>query len=287
MIKDPSSASLSPESPWGGEPLIGEGEIFGELAQGRGSSLFLGRFTMAEVQAVLEKKGFLKESRKRGFWPLVFAIDSSAYPLQRFQIFLREKTPAMCMVDLKIREGRFDPQGRSLPGFPVGVLRTLNFEWLTLQNPLSQFAETRGGLPGQMRPGLGMSKRIMDVLIFLGKRIHQDGLLAFPAFYHNAVLFSRYFHFINPDKEGEIQAIRRDFLHLPIKQLAWIIHLNCLRTADGAVYEWRAEEQLLPLRPEIEDYFGSRPYRDRIKEAMRGLRFEVDWERYETKAQED
>ncbi len=287
MTKDPSSPSLSPESPWGGEPLVGEGEIFGELAQGRGSSLFLGRFTMAEIQAVLEKKGFLKESRKRGFWPLVFAIDSSAYPLQRFQIFLREKTPAMSMVDLKIREGRFDPQGRSLPGFPAGVLRTLNFEWLTLQNPLSQFTETRGALPGQMRPGLGMSKRIMDVLIFLGKRIHQDGLLAFPAFYHNAVLFSRYFHFINPDKEGEIRAIRRDFLHLPIKQLAWIIHFNCLRTADGAVYEWRAEEQLLPLRPEIEDYFGSRPYRDRVKEAMRGLRFEVDWERYETKAQED
>jgi hypothetical protein len=287
MTKDPTSPSISPESPWGGEPLVGEGEIFGELAQRRGSSLFLGRFTMAEVQAVLEKKGFLKESRKRGFWPLVYAIDSSAYPVQRFQIFLREKSPELCMVDLKIREGRFDPRGRALPGFPENILRTLNFEWLTLQNPLAQFTEKRGALPGQQRPGLGMSKRIMDVLGFLGKRMHQDALLAFPAFYHNAVLFSRYFRFVNPEKEGEIQAIRRTFLHMPIKQLAWIVQLNCLRMGDGKVYEWRAEEQMLALRPELKDYFGSRGYRDRVRDVLRTLRFDVDWERFEEKAQED
>ncbi len=287
MSKDPIATPVSPEPLWTGEPLVGEGEIFGERTQGRGSSLFLGRFTMAEVLAVLEKKGFLKEARKRGFWPLVYAIDSSAYPLQRFQIFVREKTPEMGMVDLKIREGRFDPRGRSLRGFPEGVRRTLNFEWLTLQNPLAQFAEKQGALPGQLRPGLGMSKRIMDVLGFLGKRMHQDALMAFPAFYHNAVLFSRHFRFVNPDKEGEIQAIRRTFLHIPIKQLAWIVHLNCLRAGDGTVYEWRAEEQMLPLRPELEDYFGSRAYRDRVREVLRSLRFEVDWERYEEKAQED
>jgi hypothetical protein len=285
MSKDESP--LTSASPWGGEPLIAEGELFGESSQGRGSSLFLGRFTLAEVQAVLEKKGFLKESRKRGFWPLLYAIDSSAFPLQRFQIYLREKTPAMCMVDLKIREARFDGRGKSLPGFPDRPIRTLNFEWLTLQNPLAGFTEKRGALPGQQQPGLGMSKRIMDVLIFLGKRIHQDGLLAFPAFYHNAVLFSRHFRFINPDKEGEVLAIRRTFLHLPIKQLAWIVQLNCLRTGEGAVYEWRAEEQLLPMRPELDDYFGSRAYKERVKDAARRWQFEVDWERYEEKSQED
>jgi hypothetical protein len=132
-----------------------------------------------------------------------------------------------------------------------------------------------------------MSKRIMDVLGFLGKRMHQDALLAFPAFYHNAVLFSRYFRFVNPEKEGEIQAIRRTFLHMPIKQLAWIVQLNCLRMGDGKVYEWRAEEQMLALRPELKDYFGSRGYRDRVRDVLRTLRFDVDWERFEEKAQED
>jgi hypothetical protein len=280
------SKNQSP-APWGDLPLFGEGEIFGEPAGSRGSSLFLGRFTMTEVLAVLDKKGILKESRKRGLWPLLYALDSSAYPLQRFQIFVRDKKPEMAMVDLKIREGVFDPRGRNLPGFPAAPLRTLHFEWLTLQNPLAEFSGKRGALPGQMHPGLGMSRRIMDVLTFLGKRTHQDGLLAFPAFYHNAVLFSRLFRFINPDKEGEVLAIRRMSAKMPIKQLAWIVHLNCLRCGDGAPYEWRSEEQLLPLRPEIEEYFDSRPYRERVKDAERRLRFEVDWEAYESKAQED
>jgi hypothetical protein len=76
-------------------------------------------------------------------------------------------------------------------------------------------------------------------------------------------------------------------MHMSIKQLAWIVHLNCLRAEDGSVYEWKAEEQMLPLRSGIADYFGSRAYRDRVREASRTRRFEVDWERYEEKAQED
>jgi len=275
------------DSSWTGLPLFGEGEIFGERAEGRGSSLFLGRFTLAEVLAVLDKKGVLKESRKRGLWPLLYALDSSAHPLQRFQIFVRERTPDMCMVDFKVREARFAPEKDSAPSFPYAPIRTLNFEWLTLQNPLLQFTEKRGALPGQQHPGLGMGERIMDVLTFLGKRTRQDGLLAFPAYYHNAILFSRMFHFINPDKQGEVAAIRRSFGRVPIKVQAWIVHLNCLRSADGTPYEWRAEEQLLPLRPELESYFSSRTYRDRVKDVGRDMRFTVDWEAYDAKAQED
>jgi hypothetical protein len=220
-------------------------------------------------------------------WPLLYALDTSEPPLQRFQIFVGRRAPECCMVDLKIRELRFVPRGRDLPAFPENGLRTLAFEWLTLQNPLGQFDERRNALPGQLRPGLGMSKRVIDILGFLGKRTHQDALLAFPAFYHNAVLFSRYFHFVNPDKEGEILAIRRTFARLSILQLAWIVQLGCLRAEDGTAYEWRAEEQILPLRPDVRDYFGSRAYRERVQEALRSRRFSIDWERFEAKAQQD
>jgi len=274
-------------SPWGVTPLINEAEIFGELAERRGTSLLLGRFTVAEVIVLMNKKGFLKEARKRGLWPLEFDLDSSEYPLQRFRIFLGHKDPVLAILDLKIRESSFDPRGRNLPGLGPTPLKTLNLEWLTLQNPQADFSEKRGALPGQQHPGLGMSKRIMDVFTFLGKRTHRDGLLAFPAFYHNAVLFSRYFRFLNPDKEGEVTAIRRTFSHMPIKQLAWIVHLGCLRGRDGVPYEWKSEEQFQPLRREVGEYFDSRSYRDRVRDATRSAEFTVDWELLETKSQAD
>ena len=278
---------MSKNNAWGGTPLIDESEIFGDLTEHRGTTLLLGRYTMAEVLGVLEKKGFFKQARKRGYGPLRFALDSSAYPLQRFQIFLGRAVPEMLMVDLKIRESAFDPRDRGLPESVPGPARTLNFEWLTLQNPRAEFTDKRGALPGQLHPSLGLSRPILEIFVFLGKRTHKDALLAFPAYCHNAILFSHWFRFIRPEKQGEILAVQRACRGLSIKQLAWIVHLNCLRASDGSIYEWRAEEQMLPLKREWSSYFDSRAYRERVKEADRSLSFSIDREAYERKVQAD
>jgi hypothetical protein len=282
MTKD-----AAPDTPWGWTPLVEEEEIFGALADKRGTSLFLGRYTLAEVAAVLERRGLAREARKRGLWPLLVDLDSSDFPLQRLRIYAEAKDPARVVVDLKIREIVFDARGKNpaaarLPPFPC-----LFFEWLTLQNPKAEFSEARGSLPGQQHPGLGMSKRIMDVFVFLGKVSRKAGLLAFPAFFHNAVLFSRYFRFVNPAKEAEVRAIHRAFDRVPIRKMAWIVHLGCLRTGAGAVYEWKADEQIYPLRRDVKAYFESRPYREAVREGMAGRRYLIDWEAFEAKARQD
>jgi len=268
---------------WANEPLIGEDEIFCEMGERRGTTLFLGKFTMTEVFAVMGRKGFFKEARKRRLWPLAFDLNSSEYPLQRFRIFLRENAADNLIVDLKIREGCFRPKERPAPGFPARTLKGLIVEWLTLQNPAAEFEEKRGSLPGQQHPGLGMSKKIIDVFVHLAKVTRSDCILAFPAYYHNGVLFSRYFRFISPEKEGEVQSIRRTFSRLPIRQLAWAVHLNCLRTSDGGLYEWTAEEQLFPLANDLKDHFDSRSYKEAVKLALRKNVFTIDQEAFEKK----
>src|SRR4030066_244603 len=95
---------------WKEAPLVDEREIFTELAAKKGSSLFLGRYSLNEVTAVLNKKGFLKEARKRFLWPLAYELDSSDYPLQRLQIFFREPGPENLIVDVKVRECEFVPK---------------------------------------------------------------------------------------------------------------------------------------------------------------------------------
>lgn len=263
--------------------LIGEDEIFSALAERRGTTLFLGKYALNEVFAVLAKKNFIKEARKRNLWPLAFDMDSSAFPLQRFQIFLGEKSPDYLIVDLKIREGVFRPKEQPAAEPPLREFKSLILEWLTLQNPRAEFSEKRGALPGQQYPGLGMSKKIMDIFIYLGKLTHKDAILAFPAFYHNAVLFSRYFHFFNPEKEGEVESIRRTFSHMPIKQLAWAVYLNCLRTASGEVYEWKAEEQVFPLAKDLREYFDSKNYREIVKQSLKRYQFTIEAEDFERK----
>jgi hypothetical protein len=269
---------------WNGTPLVDESEIFSELHVKKGSSLFLGRYSANEVMAVLNKRGFLREARKRFLWPLAYDLDSSEYPLQRLQIFLREPGPENLIVDIKVKETEFagTPPAEGLPA--PGPQKGLAFEWLTLQNPLVKRGEPFSPLPGQLRPGLNLSSKVLQLFVYLGRLIRKDCLLAFPAYFHNAVLFSRYFKFWDPRKEAEVLAIRRAFNHMPFRQLAWVVHLNCLRRADGSVYEWRAEEQVYPLARPLKDYFDSRRYRELVKAGQKGHGFSVDREAFERRA---
>jgi hypothetical protein len=271
---------------WTEAPLVDEGEIFSELHIKKGSSLFLGRYSANEVLAVLNKKGFLKEARKRFLWPLAYELDSSDYPLQRLQIYLREPGPENVIVDIKVKECDFVPRGTAEGVTVLPPQRALAFEWLTLQNPLVKRGEPFSPLPGQTRPGLSLSSKVMHLFAYIGRLTHKDCLLAFPAYFHNAVLFSRYFHFWDPRKEAEVLAIRRTFSHMPFRQLAWVVHLNCLRRADGSVYEWQAEEQIFPLARPVKEYFDARRYRELVKAGLRTLDFTVDRAEFERKSPE-
>lgn len=262
--------------------LLGEDkDIFSELVERRGSSLFLGRYSLTEVSAALGKKNFFKEARKRNLWPIVFDLDSTAYPLQRLQIFYRDKRPENMIVDLKIKEGVFYPREKGLSDFPLSELKSLIFEWLTLQNPLLRFSEQRPALPGQQHPGLSVGKKVVDIFIRLGRLTQKDCLLVFPMYFHNAILFSRYFQFLNPDKSAEVLVIRKSFSQIPFKQLAWIVHWNCLRDKNNEVYEWKAEEQVYPLTKSLKDYLESKKFKEMVKTSLKKFHFSVDWDGYE------
>jgi len=271
---------------WKDAPLVDEREIFTELAAKGGSSLFLGRYSLGEVLAVLDRRSFLKEARKRFLWPLAYKLDASEHPVQRLQIFLREPGPENLIVDVKVKECEFVPR-EIFPGPHVlPPQKALAFEWLTLQNPLAEFNEHFKPLPGQTRPGLRLRAKILDLFVYLARLIRKDCLLAFPAYFHNAVLFSRYFHFWNPRKEAEVLAIRRAFSHMPFRHLAWAVHLNCLRRADGSIYEWTAEEQLHPLTRPLKEALDSRGYRELVKAGLKGASFTIDEAEFERRSPE-
>ena len=130
-------------------PLFEEEDIFADLIEKKGSSLFLGKYSLNEVLAVLSKRNFLKDARKRKLWPLAFELDSSEFPLQRFQIFYREKKPENLIVDLKIKEGTFQPKKELTVSAFLKEFRFLILDWLTLQNPLLNFTPEKPPLPGQ------------------------------------------------------------------------------------------------------------------------------------------
>ncbi len=268
------------------DPLVSERDILSGLVEEKSTSLFLGRYSIAEVAAVLGKRSFFKEARKRNLWPLAFNLDSSGYPIQRYQIFLEEEKPEKLIVDLKIREGRVRPGDHLHLPASFYTFEFLILEWLTLQNPLLRFSPKRPPLPGQEHPGLGLGKKVVDLFVYLARLTRKDGLLAFPAYFHNALLFIRYFQFLNPEKQGEILAIEKAFPDIPFKHLAWVVYLNCLRGEDGRAYEWKAEEQVYPLHKSLKEYLENKAYRKMVKHVLNSRHFTIDWVCYEKKVDE-
>jgi len=268
-------------------PLFEEEDIFEDLVEKKGSSLFLGKYSLNAVLAVLRKRGFLNDARKRKLWPLAFKLDSSEFPLQRFQVFYKEKKPDNLIVDLKIKEGTFQPKRNLAMSAILKECKFLILDWLTLQNPLQNFTPERPPLPGQKHPGLSLGKKVIDIFIYLGRLTRNDGLLAYPAYFHNALLFSRYFNFLNSDKEAEVIAIKKSFPKVTFKQLAWVVHFGCLRSKDDKIYEWEAEEQVYPINKTLKGYLDSKDYKKRVKEKQKDFHFWIDWECFERKSKQN
>ena len=268
--------------------LMEEEDIFADLVEKRGTELFLGKYTMTAIQAVLEKKNFIRDAKKKNLWPIKFTLDSSEFPpLQRLQIFYNEKKQENVVVDLKLRETIFRPKNELAEATSHSAFAMLFLEWLTLQNPLLEFTPERPALPGQKYPGLKLGKKILDIFAYLAWISNSDGIMAFPCYFHNALLFMRVFRFLRPEKRGEVLAIRKAFSRdIPFHRLAWVVHLNCLRDGEGRVYEWKAEEQIYPMNKSLKHYFYSKEYKEKVREVEQSLKFTVDWELFERKMAE-
>jgi hypothetical protein len=264
--------------------LMDEQDIFSDLIGDKGSCLFLGKYSLNEVAAVLKKRNFYRDAQKRNLWPLESHMDNSEFPLQRYRIFHQKMSPENLIVDLKLREGSFRPKKTLSSDLSDSPYNFLILEWLTLQNPLLDFSGNRSPLPGQTHPGLNLGKKVLDIFVYLARLCKSDGILAYPAYFHNALLFSRQFCFLNPHKQAEVIAIRKSFPKVPFKELAWIVHLECLRDKDKHIYKWEAEEQVIPLKKTLKNYLGSRKYEKKVKEIQKSLLFSIDWECYEKKS---
>ena len=144
-------------------PIFEEEEFFSISGRKRGTSLFLGKYTMNQVTAVLAKKNFFKEAQKRKLWPLDFSLDSSDYPLQRLQIFYKEKKPENVVVDLKIKEGVFHPKKKIVSSFPASEYKFLILDWLSTPLPWQSIAAVISAISSSFEYSSLLSNRPMSV----------------------------------------------------------------------------------------------------------------------------
>jgi hypothetical protein len=258
-----------------GSPLF-DADIMGGKAPSE--SRFLNRYSLDHITGILDKVGLFSHLREKGFDDIVSDIFCDSEKIHYLRVYDRKKDPSHIIIDLRLSEGRFIPEGKETPYDMFFI------EWLQSQNPRSRdFNQDRPQLPGQNRPGLGCLKYLTAMMEAVSEDLTRDGFLDVPDHFHLAVIYSRSFKFFSPEEEGKMLAILRDCSGRPLSDIAWgVVTKSIIEKKSGEAFLYTPSEEIFPISSRMKKYFSSHAYKKSCAETMRSLHFSLDMKKMES-----
>lgn len=252
-------ADLQQEEP--DEREIKQSDLEGAIQKDVKGHRLLGFYTRLGVEHALEKYGLLQKVRDFGYKNLKITIDPSEISRQCIRL---EGFPMMIKSDKKMllaeitfhRESIIPPLWIPLKG----KLELLAIDWILLQDPARTFSLQSPRLPGQKYPGLGIAEEVQELFLQACKRLHLDGILHWPNYYHIAAMALKEYHFLNPKYEGRLLALKEVLGEMELAPASRAVSENQMVLHDGRKVEWQPAEQVRPISQNLKDYFDSRKY---------------------------
>ncbi|MBN8227566.1 deacetylase [Corallococcus macrosporus] len=204
-------------------------------------SLAFGTYSREGLERALQAYGFAKRLEERvGPFELRLSCQDPFQP--RLTVLSRRYHSPV--VDLSLRQ---------VPGSEVGFTRAvaeaplLYVDSLLLQHPGRPFDWSRPPLPGQLHPGLSLSRDILELLHLMARRIGAEGVALVPATFSAACFYESRFSFVDGAAQGRFSALRRAGRGWPRWLLAWAVELGCMRDAQGQPALFTPSPMISPL----------------------------------------
>jgi len=261
---------------------LSEEDLFNLDIGKRGGDFFLGYYSREGVKIALEKYGVYAELKNRGFDKVITIIDTSDLYKHKISVFSEKKIQKNLLIELVLRKSFFKlnlPFQNKLNG---KCFQCLTIDWLSMQNPASEFTPRRPRLPGQKYPGLGMSIIAVELLMITCWRLKLAGLVNFPAHYHNAFLYSKIFYYLDPLSQAKYLAVKKAFKSFPLDKLSWGIDWGCVKDLNkNETYTWMVSEQIVPVDERLKKLFSGKKYKKYVNEKMKEFKFAFDEAKYQ------
>ncbi|MCO4771371.1 MAG: hypothetical protein KDA24_15155 [Deltaproteobacteria bacterium] len=254
-------------------PLLSLDDLVGSQ-EDRAGRLFLGMYSEAGLVYAFQKYGLWERIERVARNTPVLTIQGTGESRQTFSITDGVDGPELC----ECRAGlRYGPDGddeveQDLPGPEHEPW--LSMDWLKLQNPYRRFQPERPRLPGQDHPGLGIGREAMELMLISGWRLGCMGVVAFPAWFHNAVMYRIHYRFVNPEEEGRFLAMVDAWraAEVSLAQASFDMDAGRVIDADGQAVEWRPGPLVAPL-DERADLEHSKEWLARVEQARAAARY--------------
>jgi len=156
-------------------------------------------------------------------------------------------------------------------------------DWMTLQNPLADFTPERPRLPGQEYPGLGIAHEVLEVFYAVARRLRLGALLAVSDRFHNAVIYSPSFFFVDPRRQAELVAIKQAGTGHSLQDMTLALEAGLLYRDRSEPYAWHGDLMINPLSVEIQGAHRRCGYAEKVDQISRGLDFEFDWPTFDAR----
>lgn len=186
-------------------------------------ALFLGHYTEQELREALRARGFWDELAKRGFPHAELAV---------------EATPTGPRAAVRANGAELGELRASVAHWGNG--RAIVIDWLEMRHPTAAFPPERPRLPGQSAPGLGIGRKMVELLAAAAERVGADAIVVRPQHYHNAVLYQRIgFRYADPAKEKRFEALVRSLRGRTLAEGSWAVEKSAvLDPTTGAPVTW-------------------------------------------------
>ena len=228
-------------------------------------SRFLGVLSKHAVELSLERFGILNKIRSRGFRHPAVRLEATP-PLGHTLRIVGGADGGELLMEQRVSRNR-----SALPGMEL-----LYAEWLLLQDPRSTFDESRGPLPGQRHPGLGLMREIVAWWLVLCERLKLDGLLFVPSHYYMASLGRRHLRFLHPEDEAAFEAFQDALAGIGLSEASRAVDAG--RVVDrktGAVATWPAAMMVLPVGEALGTRTAGLSYQAALKKARAGTKYRL------------
>jgi hypothetical protein len=240
-----------------------------------GTNRLLERFSEAEVFAALKDYGVMELLSQKGFTNPKLVIRSMDPFRQSVKLIDSKTSPEdedHMLCELRV----FDAHVKGLcpASGDTMEMNTLVVDWLVFQNPRAKFSPERPKLPGQKYPGLGIMRPCMQAILDLARQTGKEAVINIPEYYHNAVLYSKAFHFFSPFVEGRFRELQEFLRNLNLAEASHAVSSGKIwNETKGEVFVWKPHELVLGITDRVKNYFNSQDYEGPVKEGQDRSKF--------------
>lgn len=246
--------------------------------------LFLNIYDAVKIHKRFEEIDLISYLQNKGYEKIKIEAGKEGSFTSRLKVYETMPAPENILIDTRFSETVFTPLAEfcGVTNEKNGVcsFNLIVVEWIETIDPKAHFTAERPQLPGQKKPGLGILSYIKRFLMLLGTDLARDGFLKIADHVHNAIIYADIFMFVNPDRQGYLNALRRDMEKFTLSDIAWGFLTETIYDGQtGAPEKYNPSEQVLPLSDRLMEHFTSRTYAASVKEIYESKTFRFDYDK--------